>query len=76
MAKEGFTQDTLKARFPNVYKAMMDTEQLRPPDGFYNTYVNFFRNYRSANGTQRKVSLQAILEYLEATGKKFSITIK
>lgn len=76
MAKEGFTKDTLKKRYPNVYKAMMETEELSAPDGHYNTYVNFFRNYRSANGTLRKVSLQAILEYLEASGKKFSITIK
>lgn len=76
MAKEGFTQDTLKKRYPQLYNAMMDTEDFRAPDGYYNTYVNFFRNYRSANGKPRKVSLQAILEYLEATGKNFSITIK
>lgn len=76
MAKEGFTQDTLKSKYPNVYKAMMSISDTKPPVGYYNTYVNFFRNYRSANGNQRKVSLQAILEYLEASGKKFSITIK
>lgn len=76
MAKEGFTQDTLRAKYPHVHKAMMDIRDSRPPEGYYNTYVNFFRNYRSANGNQRKVSLQAILEYLEAAGKKFSITIK
>jgi len=76
MAKEGFTQDTLRNKFPNVYDAMMDMKQNRAPDGYYNTYVNFFRNYRSANGKPRKVSLQAIIEYLEANGKTFSITIK
>ena len=76
MAKEGFTQETLKEKHPHVYKAMMDTEKHKAPEGYYNTYVNFFRNYRSANGKPRKVSLQAILEYLEANGKKFSITIK
>ena len=76
MAKEGFTQDTLRERYPEVYEAMMDTRSVRAPDGYYNTYVNFFRNYRSANGKQRKVSLQAILEYLQANGKNLSITIK
>ena len=76
MAKEGFTQDTLKKRYPELHKAMMETKNFRAPDGYYNTYVNFFRSYRSADGSPRKVSLQAILEYLEATGKKFSITIK
>lgn len=76
MAKEGFTQDTLRRRYPDLYNAMMERERQRAPDGYYNTYVNFFRNYRSASGKPRKVSLQAILEYLEATGTNFSITIK
>lgn len=76
MAKEGFTQDTLKRRYPDVYEAMMQVKTSQVPEGHYNTYLNFFRNYRSANNQPRKVSLQAVLEYLEASGKQFSITIK
>jgi|688.fasta_scaffold850622_2 hypothetical protein len=76
MAKEGFTQDTLKKRYPDVYKAMMEAKKEQVPQGHYNTYLNFFRNYRAANNQPRKVSLQAVLEYLEASGKNFSITIK
>jgi hypothetical protein len=76
MAKEGFTQVTLKKKFPELYDAMIETKGGKAPVGYYNTYVNFFRNYTTANGDKRKVSLQAILEYLDATGKSFKITLK
>lgn len=76
MAREGYTRETLKRTYPDVYKAMMETKGDKAPEGYYNTYMNFFRNYTTADKEPRKVSLQAVLDYLNACGKRFSITIK
>ena len=43
MAKEGFTQSTLKKAHPHLYDLMMETKGEKAPEGCYNTYVNFFR---------------------------------
>ena len=76
MAKEGFTPKTLKKEHPRLYDVMMETKGNKAPEGFYNTYVNFFREYTTANGQSRKVSLQSIIDYLKASGYSIQINAK
>jgi hypothetical protein len=76
MAKEGFTQGSLKKAYPSLYDSMMETKGERAPEGCYNTYVNFFREYTTASGERRKVSLQSIIDYLEKSGYSIKITAK
>lgn len=76
MAKEGFTQSTLKKAHPRLYELMMETKGERAPEGCYNTYVNFFREYTTASGERRKVSLQSIIDYLEKSGYSIKIMAK
>lgn len=76
MAKEGFTQGSLKKAYPSLYDSMMETKGERAPEGCYNTYVNFFREYTTASGERRKVSLQSIIDYLEKSGYSIKITSK
>jgi hypothetical protein len=73
MAKEGFTQKTLKKEHPYLYDMMMETKGNKAPEGYYNTYVNFFREYMTASGERRKVSLQSIIDYLKASGYSIKI---
>jgi hypothetical protein len=76
MAKEGFTQGSLKKAYPSLFDSMMETKGERAPEGCYNTYVNFFREYTTASGERRKVSLQSIIDYLEKSGYSVKITAK
>lgn len=76
MAKEGFTQTALKKSYPSLYDSMMETKGSKAPNGCYNTYVNFFREYTTASGQRRKVSLQSIIDYLEKSGYSIKITAK